>query len=352
MTDITIDFEYPVPDEQYAQTDSKNKKGKLRYIGPDKVYIWVDNITNKLSQWESGGTGEELWNGDIPMPTGTGQFLIELDVATYPEIAAVFQGIDHFAIPTIAEEVPGNMLPYYRNKFPTPDHAYEWKEIQYDPIDKKLVKPYPWKQPFITWEDRLGKRDLLLSMSDVNNTADMPDSRRALIVNYRQALRNITETVGVAWTATIPAGGSGYAQDDILLVQDPKYKNGTVVANEVKLTVTTVNGSGAITGFSVENKRALYHPTAAVYTGCFFVTNGAGSGATVTLTKVVQVKPWKTNWPNNPMRPKNVRDTPQALASDSNPDHLVDQNITEDDIMKNSYDTSLPNYIDVSDLDD
>jgi len=80
MTDITIDFEYPVPDEQYAQTDSKNKKGKLRYIGPDKVYIWVDNITNKLSQWESGGTGEELWNGDIPMPTGTGQFLIELDV--------------------------------------------------------------------------------------------------------------------------------------------------------------------------------------------------------------------------------------------------------------------------------
>jgi len=351
MTEITIDFEYPVPDEQYAQTDSKNKKGKLRYIGPDKVYIWVDNVTNKLCQWESGDTGEELWNGDIPMPTETGRFLIQLDVATYPEIGAVFQGIDHRAIPTVAEEVPGNMLPYYRNKFPTPDHAYEWKEIEYDPISKILVKPYPWKQPFITWKDRLARRDSLLLNSDVNVTDDMPDSTKALILNYRQAMRDITETVGVAWTATVPTGGSGYAVGDVLLVQDPKYKNTTVV-DEVKITVTTKSGSGAITGFSVENKRALYHPEAATYTDCFFVTNGAGSGAKITLTKVLQIKPWKCNWPNNPMRPKNVRDTPQALASDDNPDHIVDEFITEDDIMKNSYDPSLPNHINVSSIED
>ena len=68
MAEITIDFEYPVPDEQYGQTNNLNKKGRLRYKGPDKVYLWVDNTTNKLCQWESGNTGEELWNGDIPMP--------------------------------------------------------------------------------------------------------------------------------------------------------------------------------------------------------------------------------------------------------------------------------------------
>ena len=350
MAEITIDFEYPVPDEQYAQTSEKNRKGKLRYKGPDKVYIWVDNNTNKLCQWESGGTGEELWNGDIPMPDN-GCYLIEVDVATYPEIGAIFQGIDHRAIPTIAEEVPGNMLPYYRNKFPTPDHAYEWREITYDPIGKKINKPYPWKQPFVTWDDRLRRRDDLLSQSDPQSNDDLPSSANTAITEYREYLRNITETVGVAWTVTVPTGGTGYAKDDVLLVQDPNYKNTTVV-DEVKITVTSVSGAGAITGFKVSNKRALYHPDAATYTDCFFVTNGAGTGAKVTLSKVEQVKPWKCNWNNNPLTSKNQFDpeNPSPRADDDNPDHMVDAFTTEDDIMKNSYDPDHPLAIDVSEI--
>lgn len=350
MAEITIDFEYPVPDEQYSQIADRGRIGRLRYKGPDKVYIWVNNVTNKLCSWETTNPGEGIFNGDIPMPDN-GQYLIQVDVATYPEIGAVFQGISHRAIPTVAEEVPGNMLPYYRNKFPTPDHAYEWKEIQYDPIGKQLVKPYPWKKPFVTWEDRLARRDNLLANSDHNMSDDLPSSLNTAMTNHREYLRNITETVGVAWTATVPTGGSGYAVGDVLLVQDPKYKNSTVV-DEVKLTVTTKSGSGAITGVSVENKRALYHPEAATYTECFFVTNGGGTGAKVTLSKVEQVKPWKCNWNNNPVVPKNQRDTPQALASDDNPDHLVDEFITEDDIMKNSYDSTHELAIDVSDIND
>ena len=45
MTEITIDFEYPVPDEQYAQTDSKNKKGKLRQ-GANPSWPNPQNNTN------------------------------------------------------------------------------------------------------------------------------------------------------------------------------------------------------------------------------------------------------------------------------------------------------------------
>ena len=61
--------------------------------------------------------------------------------------------------------------------------------------------------------------------SDRISSEDLPSSASTAISEYRTYLRNITETLGVAWTASIPTGGTGYAQGDVLLVQDPKYKN-------------------------------------------------------------------------------------------------------------------------------
>ena len=207
-------------------------------------------------------------------------------------------------------------------------------EMTFSPSTMKWVTPIAWKGPIMTWPEKLAVRDNMLQNSDRLNSEDLPSSARTAIQEWQQYLRDITETVGVAWTATVPTGGSGYAQGDVLLVQDPKYKN-TNVVDEVKITVTTVSGSGAITGFSVENKRALYHPEAATYTDCFFVTNGGGTGAKITLTKVKQVDPWKVEWKVQPLFSYHS-ETHLAKKSDSIVTNTEDAKVRED--AKRTYD--------------
>ena len=48
MSEITIQFEYPVPDEQYHQTADQNKIGRIKYKGPAKKYLWINNTTNTI----------------------------------------------------------------------------------------------------------------------------------------------------------------------------------------------------------------------------------------------------------------------------------------------------------------
>ena len=94
----------------------------------------------------------------------------------------------------------------------------------------------------------------------------------------------------------------------------------------------------------------MYHKKAATYTDCFFVTNGAGTGAKVTLTKVERVDPWKIDWDHSPVEDfQQDPSIPIAYASDDNPDHLVDE-IDVQDLKKYFHDTTCPHYIDVSDL--
>ena len=353
MSNIEVTFEYPVPDEQYHQTNLKEKRGRMKYIGPAYVHAWVSTSTNKIKTFTDSEQAELMLNGHMPYPTNIDMYLVKIDASVDTEIAAINGGVTGQAIPDKEETIPGQTRKYVSDAFPTPALAYSLTEIEYDPIAKSFVKPLPWGKSRITWEaDVLPARDRFLIASDRAVTADLPTALYDSVVAHKAYLRNITEVQGVAWTATIPAGGSGYAVGDVLLVQDPAYKNTTVV-DEVKLTVTTISGSGAITGFSVKNKRALYHPAAAVYTECFFVTNGTGTGATVTLTKVKQVDPWKFNWDWNPIVPAFVPPPDEVIpkASDSNPDHLVDVDDDRENVVY-THVANHPQYIDVSDLID
>lgn len=349
MANITVDFEYPVPDEQYYSTNEKNRRGRVRYIGRDAVYVWVHNSTNKLMHANDYESGEKMWNGELPFPADLPAYLVKVDPKTDGDIAGQFEGISAQAIPDTEEIIPGQTRVHVADAFPTPQHAYETTECEYDPVAKSWVRPLPFRKPYVDWELHLQHRDVTLAVSDHNISEDMPTALYNDMLAWREYLRNVTEAQGVAWTATIPTGGSGYSVGDVLLVQDPKYKNTTVV-DEVKLTVTSVSGSGAITGHSVENKRAMYHKEAATYTDCFFVTNGAGTGAKVTLTKVKRVDPWKIEWDHSPV--ENFQQDPNipiAYASDDNPDHLVDE-IEDRDMKRYFYDKTCPHYIDVDDL--
>lgn len=353
MNIVEKTFEYPVPDERYHQTREKNKVGRVKYIGPDKTYVWVNSSTNKIMHWNDMQSGKLMYEGDMPLPANLDGYLVEVDVEKDPDIASLntmYTSVWEEAIPDVTETIPGQDYKYVHDAFPSPAHAYEMTEIQYDPVAKSWVKPLPFAKPIVTWEMRLAKRDTLLTVADKNLSDDLPTSTYNTMVAYKQHLRDITEAQGVAWTATVPTKGTGYAKDDVLLVQDPAYKNTTVI-DEVKITVTAVDADGGITEFSVDNKRALYHPEAATYENLFFVTNGGGSGAKVTLSKVKQVDPWKGEWKDNPLAGFAGGDPniPAARKDDDNSDHLVDE-IEDRDLKKYAHRTDHPNYIDVSDL--
>ncbi len=351
MSEVTVQFEYPVPDEQYHQTADENKIGRVKYKGPAKRYIWINNTTNTIhSEYPDEHAGKLVYDGNLPMPADTDCYLIEVDAKENPIICSLFGGTSQEAIPDKEETVPGQTRTHVSDAFPDPLHAYEMTEIVYDPIAKDFIKPYAWKKPFVTWEDRIQRRNNLLEQADKTLSDDLPTDLYNAVEAHKQYLRDVLEQVGVDWTATIPTAGTGYAVGDMLLVQDPIYKNTTVV-DEVKITVDAVDSDGAITGFTATNKRALYHPEAATYTECFFVTNGAGTGAKVTLTKIKQVDPWKTQWDSNPIKPDFVQDPNfvEAKKDDANPDHLVDE-IADPELKKYCHSTSHELYVDVSDI--
>ena len=334
MAEIIKEFTYKLPDDIYHTTTEKNLVATVKYKGPDKKYYFVDASTNKYVEAAGEEAGEKMASGDMPLPTETNVYLVVVDAEKDTLIAAMTGGVDPHSIPDVEEDVPGQDVKYVRDKYPLPDHTYELMEMTFSPSTMKWVTPIAWKGPIMTWPEKLAVRDTMLQNSDRLNSEDLPSSARTAIQEWQQYLRDITETVGVAWTATVPTGGSGYAQGDVLLVQDPKYKN-TNVVDEVKITVTTVSGSGAITGFSVENKRALYHPEAATYTDCFFVTNGGGTGAKITLTKVKQVDPWKVEWKVQPLFSYHS-ETHLAKKSDSIVTNTEDAKVRED--AKRTYD--------------
>lgn len=334
MAEITKEFTYKLPDDIYHTTTEKNLVATVKYKGPDKKYYFVDASTNKFVEVAGEEAGEKMVSGDMPLPTESNVYLVVVDAEKDTLVAAMTGGVDPYSIPDVEEDVPGQDAKYVRDKYPLPDHTYELVEMTFSPSTMKWVTPIAWKTPITTWPEKLAIRDNMLNNSDRLNSDDLPSSARTAVQNWQQYLRDITETVGVAWTATVPTGGSGYAQGDVLLVQDPKYKN-TNIVDEVKITVTTVSGSGAITGFSVENKRALYHPEAATYTDCFFVTNGSGTGAKVTLTKVKQVDPWKVEWKVQPLF-SHHSETALAKKDDAIATNTEDAKVRED--AKRTYD--------------
>ena len=100
---------------------------------------------------------------------------------------------------------------------------------------------------------------------------------------FRKPLMSGVEQQNYEATAvTITAAGTGYAVGNTLLV------NGGIDVFPTELTVTTVNGSGGITGITITNAGSYTTPP----TNPASVTGGAGSSATFTLTYVQPYKFW------------------------------------------------------------
>lgn len=294
MNNISINFTYDLADDQYYQTNDLKRTATLEYNGPEKIYIVVDAQTNHPTGSQIDAARHETFN-DVD----TRFYSVEVDCTTNPLLCSFYNGsIDPDALEQLSEDIQES-IPYVRPNPPMPDHTYDLKEIIIDRATGDMVRPLPWKKPHLTWEDRIRWRNVSLNNTDRQMSEDLPEALYNKMLAHREYLRNFTEIFGAAWTVTVTNGGEGYKVGDRLLITDPRFKAGQVVS-DIMVTVTEVN-AGAITGIKPGERLALHYPEAATVADVFFTTNGTGTGASVTLTKVKTVDPWKITPKDSPL---------------------------------------------------
>lgn len=291
MTNITVEFTYDLPDDQYYQTNVESKVGAITYTGPAKKYIQIDSETNLMTGQTIGYDEFQDYNNE-----DDGFYAVEVDCSTNPLLCAIVDTANHTTgYKDISEEIPGDSIDYVRSNPSPPDHTYEVKEIKYDPVAKKFLKPYAWKKPYVDWDLKIAIRNNALHRSDLRLSPDLPTSLYNEIAQYRQYLRDLPTEFGAAWNINITSGGTGFVVGDRLLISDSVYKNNTAV-NDIVVKVEEVDENGAITAISRQSKVHAYnyHPEAATYNDVYHTTNSvAGSGAVLQLSKVKLVDPWK-----------------------------------------------------------
>jgi hypothetical protein len=200
-TIITKTFTFPVPDAYLYQTDTLKKTCEWTYIGPDKVWIFIDNITKKIV---SRFHYTEKDNGhDVPTPEGMTKVLVDANVDPII-ISLVHNEIDYGSLPHTVEQLPDGTTYGHPVNIP-PDHTYELTEIAYNTATGQFVKPYAWKPPHIDWETLKTVRVAGLASSDRKIRLALPEEVAAW-EEYRQKLRDLPATfAGVdPWKVIFP----------------------------------------------------------------------------------------------------------------------------------------------------
>lgn len=186
-TQITIQFNYSLPDDYLYQTDNKKLTGSCVYEGPNKIWVFVNTDSGKLVNslyYTEKDDGDE-----IPTPSGTTKVCIVAE--TYPELIHMITSSGYFSGPTKTELLPDGSE-YVRHDPTPPDHTYELMEIEYD-LEKNIwKKPYPWKKPHMDWDTLKLARNAMLRESDqiIRNNI-LTAEQTTQIEDYRQKLRDL-----------------------------------------------------------------------------------------------------------------------------------------------------------------
>jgi hypothetical protein len=200
-TIIEKSFTYAMPDDYLKTTTELNKVGSWIYRGPDKIWVFVDKDTLKLTGWFK----TELEDGEH-YPTPLDQYKVFVNCNENPLLACLV-GADELKDYADLEHHSETLLDgsvYVRPLTPAPDHTYEMTEILYDVVTEDFVIPYPWKQPHVSWDDIRSWRNLALFAADYKTPDDMPAALTAQWESYRDSLRNLPQTHGAAHSGEIP----------------------------------------------------------------------------------------------------------------------------------------------------
>lgn len=298
MENITVNFTFDLPDDQYYTTRTMGKTGTLTYTGPAVKWIKMNDDTDTPTGECVGEAEAEDFNNE-----DDGFYCVRVDCSENPLLCAIMDSATQVTGNIeISEEIP-NSAPYVRHHPSFPDHVYEKRKIKYDRQREEWVTPFPWKEPQESWEEIIRFRNVMLANYDRRLSDDLPEDLYNTVAEYKQYLRDLTVSFGVQWDIIIANGGSGYSIGDRLQLSDSVYKNNDSV-DDILITVTEVDDSGAITGIkrTVSKYAYEYHPAAGTYANVYYTSDSSGTGAQITLSKIKTVDCWKITLKEPPLK--------------------------------------------------
>lgn len=161
--EITKQFQYDLPDDYLSQENTLNLKADWTYVGPDKIWVFVDKITNKIKRDE----GFIEYCEDIDYQHQLTAMQRRAGIKSYATI--IESEKDPLLLAAIAVPPPemkdmevknyyhhetGEWI-YARPNPTTPCHTIEIEDCEYDLEKQEWKKPYPWKKPHVNREDYL-----------------------------------------------------------------------------------------------------------------------------------------------------------------------------------------------------
>lgn len=207
MTRISRIFTYDLADDYLAQTNNLRKTGTWTYKGPDRIWMFVDNETNR----PFGTNFYTLEENGPNIPTPLGCTKLEIDCNANPLFCTLIGASDHVdgaSLPQYSEVLPNGEL-YTRPMDPMPDHTYDFNNASYDPNTEQWS--YPWKETWVTWDSI--RNTLATQLAEVTlelgKLSDLPSTMRTQLEAYKSELENFETTwTGVAaykvWLPTHP----------------------------------------------------------------------------------------------------------------------------------------------------
>lgn len=197
VKEITLEFDFDLPDEYLMQTNELGLTGKWTYTGPEYIWVFVDKNTNKLDvskNYLAHDPKDPECQRIAEISGGLGHRTILVDAKQEPCLASLFMAVPMASeLPQKEYKLEGDDTVYYSRPDPQyPDHTYEINDIQYDFASNSWVKPFPWKQPHVTMEqiDAAIAFNISTAEADIADE-DTPAELRAKLETFVTELKNI-----------------------------------------------------------------------------------------------------------------------------------------------------------------
>jgi hypothetical protein len=193
ITVVTKTLTYKCPDEEYVSTDALNKTATVTYTGPDRLWVIVDEDSNKISlpAYTTRDDGDS-----VPVPPG--MYKVELSAENHSDLI-IMSLIDKSrmsepeGIVDVEEPLPDGTV-YLKTDPLHLTTVHNLSDVTYDVNSKTWTLPY--RQADITWDDVINARNGLLTASDGRIAPDMPESLKNKWIEFRQKLRDIPTVLG------------------------------------------------------------------------------------------------------------------------------------------------------------